>query len=715
MNNLGKKIFGFIFDFDEKWSNNTLSTAIKQGFTYMIPFVFIGSFALLFMSLPISQYQNLMEHVFGSEWKNIFSYMRDGTYNILSLIMVVCISYSYAIESNKSKKYMNPITAAMVSLGSFVAISGINKEGFSLANFGVIGVFIALITAVLSSLLFFKLRSIIIFRFKILSNGADANLNNALISTIPAMLTIAVFATTNQILSAFFNISDIQVFLSQCLYAFFSSIDKPFWVGFLFILFIHIFWFFGIHGSNMLEPVANSIFIPALTANQHLVASGHAPSVIFTKTFFDTFVLMGGCGTGLCLILAILITGRQINQRRLSQISFFPVLFNINELMVFGIPIVLNPTFIIPFIGVPLILTSTSYLAISTGLVPHTTNLVEWTTPIFLSGYISTGSVSGSVMQLFNLAVGTLCYIPFVKLSERVLDMQLKNNMTKVYEEYRKEVYQPFPQLLERHDDVGRISKSLTAELEFDLQKNNIELFYQPISDYDGNVIFVEALLRWDHSRYGYINPSLIIGLAEEAKMMPRLGYQIFNKSCADLKAMNEADVDVILSINVSASQLEEDIFVESVDRIIHKHGIDPKKLQIEITEGVALSNNERILRQVKAIKNLGVGLAMDDFGMGHSSLRYLKEYDFDTIKLDGSLIREIAPNQNCRDIVSSIVSLGKSLKYTVIAEYVDSPEQKAILNDLGCGLYQGHLFSPALPCEDIIEYILRKEKGIVL
>jgi EAL domain-containing protein (putative c-di-GMP-specific phosphodiesterase class I) len=156
---------------------------------------------------------------------------------------------------------------------------------------------------------------------------------------------------------------------------------------------------------------------------------------------------------------------------------------------------------------------------------------------------------------------------------------------------------------------------------------------------------------------------------------------------------------------------LEENNFVEFVDKIIHRYSINPKKLQIEITEGAALSDNERILSQLKAIKNLGVGLAMDDFGMGHSSLRYLKEYDFDTIKLDGSLIRETVSNQNCRDIVSSIVSLGKSLKYTVIAEYVDSPEQKEILNDLGCGLYQGHLFSPALPCNEIIQYILKERK----
>ena len=115
------------------------------------------------------------------------------------------------------------------------------------------------------------------------------------------------------------------------------------------------------------------------------------------------------------------------------------------------------------------------------------------------------------------------------------------------------------------------------------------------------------------------------------------------------------------------------------------------------------------------AIKNLGVKLAMDDFGMGHSSLMYLKEYDFDTIKLDGSLVREILTNNNCRNIISSIVLLGKSLNYSVLAEYVEKEEQKRILHELGCEKYQGYLYSKAIPYQKLIKYISQKNCYLII
>ena len=247
------------------------------------------------------------------------------------------------------------------------------------------------------------------------------------------------------------------------------------------------------HGSNILEPVAKSIFIPALTVNQSLIESNHLPTEIFTKTFFDTFVLMGGCGTALCLIIAILIKGRKKNQQKLAKLSFLPVFFNINELIVFGIPIVLNPIFLIPFIFVPLLLTLTSYLALFYGFVPYTSNLVEWTTPIFLSGYYSTNSISGSVLQLFNLVLGTACYIPFVKLAQNISDFQIKNSINKVYDYFKQnEERGVVAPLLDRYDDIGSISRFLAVDLEHSIDSNKIKLFYQPQVNYDGEVIVLK-------------------------------------------------------------------------------------------------------------------------------------------------------------------------------------------------------------------------------
>ena len=139
---------------------------------------------------------------------------------------------------------------------------------------------------------------------------------------------------------------------------------------------------------------------------------------------------------------------------------------------------------------------------------------------------------------------------------------------------------------------------------------------------------------------------------------------------------------------------------------MLAKYGIRAQQLKIEITEQIALSGSINTRCQLQNIKSLGVKLAMDDFGMGHSSLIYLKEFEFDTIKLDSSLVTELISSSGCRNIVSSIISLGSRMNYCVIAEYVEKEEQRETLHELGCDMYQGHLYSPALPYEKLMEFI---------
>lgn len=698
-------------DINDKIGNKTILIAIRRGLTYMIPLILLGSLALVFISLPIPAYQSFMQDVFGSQWKNIPSYIQDGTFNILSIIMVICISSSLVEEFKKDWSLnINPIIASSVSLASFIAISGITKKGFQIANFGVIGVFVAIVTAVSSSWIFMRLSSVSFLKIKAFPDGANSAFNYSLTSILPAAITVSFFAAVYHVLTLLFGITHIQNLISDSLTSLFSGIKSPLLSGILFIALVHIFWFFGMHGSNILEPVAKSIFIPALTVNQSLIESNHLPTEIFTKTFFDTFVLMGGCGTALCLIIAILIKGRKKNQQKLAKLSFLPVFFNINELIVFGIPIVLNPIFLIPFIFVPLLLTLTSYLALFYGFVPYTSNLVEWTTPIFLSGYYSTNSISGSVLQLFNLVLGTACYIPFVKLAQNISDFQIKNSINKVYDYFKQnEERGVVAPLLDRYDDIGSISRFLAVDLEHSIDSNKIKLFYQPQVNYDGEVIGVEALLRWNHETYGFIYPPFIIALSIEAQLNNKLDYWILDTACRDLKKMNELGLNNLsMAVNVSATQIEDSRFIDNLVEILNKNQIEPNKLKLEITEQSALRKGNKLLDILLSIKKMGVKLEMDDFGMGHSSLMYLKEYEFNTIKLDGSLVRDITTNSSCRNIISSIVELGKILNYSVLAEFVENEEQRDILHALGCDQYQGYLYSKAIPYSEVVEYILR-------
>lgn len=695
--------------FLESTGDNLLLASIRQGLTMMIPIALLGSFALLLISFPIPEYQSLMLSLFGTQWNNIFTYIHDGTIGILSLTMVICISYSYIAELEaRNKVGVSPIIASCVSLCSFISFFGITKEGFSITNYSVMGAFSAILIAVTASPLFYKLSSIKILRIRPFSDGDSVTFGNAVSALIPATITIFIYAAADQILSAVFGIADINTFLSGEFSTLNTKISNPFLGGLLFIFLIHLAWFFGVHGSNMLETVAQQIYVPALTVNQQLIAAGKAPTQIFTKTFFDTFVLMGGCGSSLCLLIAIFILGKNKNQLRIARFSLFPILFNINELIVFGFPIVLNPIYMIPFIAVPLISTMTSFAAMSLGLVPYTCHAVEWTTPVFISGYYSTGSINGCLLQLFNLIIGTLCYIPFVRLSQTISSSRMKKAFWKLCSEFEKsKISNRTYFLLDRQDSIGSLARAIADDLKNQIQNKTITLFYQPQVNYSRTVFCAEALLRWKHPVFGFMDPSLVIELAEEYHSIDELGLLIIEQACDTIRKMHALGIDdIAISVNVTASQLENEEFPTQLKHILNEYSVNPSSLKIEITEQVALESNKKIKDALIAINNMGIELEMDDFGMGHSSLMYLKEYKFDTIKLDGSLVREICISSTCQDIISSIVYLSRSLNYSVLAEYVESEEQKEILHNLGCNQYQGYLYSKALPFNELIEYI---------
>ncbi|WP_419824979.1 EAL domain-containing protein [Anoxybacterium hadale] len=698
----------WFYRFDKIINRIPILIAIRKGLTYMIPLLLLGSFALLINSLPIPFYQSFMAQSLGEDWGLLLTVIHDSTFGMMSLFMVICISYSYANEIGL-KKNTSPIITASVSLASYLAISEISIENFHISSFGASGIFMAIVVSASSSVLFLKFSSLNAFKLKAYTNGADAVFKQALSSIFPAAVTVGIFAAINVTLSNVFHIASIQEFLSTYFSTLFTRIESPFLSGLLFVILIHLFWFFGMHGSNILEPVTQAVFQPGVEVNQRLIEAGLTPDIVFTKTFIDSFILMGGCGTAICLVTAILLAGKYKNQRELAKLSALPLLFNINELVVFGLPIVLNPIFLVPFLCVPVLLTFTAFFAVYYGFVPYTIHAVEWTTPILLSGYMATQSISGSILQLFNFVLGTACYIPFVRLSEMASQEQIKLNLKKVYSVYKENEERGYPPaLLSRHDEIGNLSRFLASDLADDLKNENLKLYYQPQTDYNGKIFGVEALLRWNHPVYGYIYPPLIIALAEESSIIDNLGRWIFNKALEDLgKLRNAGYSEISLSVNVSAVQLENETLISWLKNKIEMNQLPFHSVKIEITEQIALAGSHKIMDQIDSIKQLGIKLAMDDFGMGHSSLKYLKEYEFDTIKLDGSLIREVVSNSNCRNIISSIVYLCNSLDCSIIAEYVEAEDQKNILYQLGCEKYQGYLYSEPLPYEALVQYLI--------
>ncbi|HBG5279150.1 TPA: PTS sugar transporter subunit IIC/EAL domain-containing protein [Clostridioides difficile] len=687
----------------ENVEDNKILYSIKQGMILAIPAIMTGSTALVILNLPIKTYQEYLSGLFNGEVTNVLNFINDSTLGIISLIILLTISYSYGKIYGSKYTVLVPI----VAMCSFLVFSHGDEFNSYIEIFKTKWLFTSIIVSMTSSVLFVKLTESFVTSVKFHTEGADADFNMVVSAIVPFIIVVFLFSIFRVIMISLIGSSNFQDIFYNLFSNVFNKMGTNLMSALLFIFLMHFMWFFGIHGSNVLDTVAKNLFENSMAININLVNNNQLPTEIFTKTFFDTMVLLGGCGSLLCLVIAIFLSEKRINVRKLAKIASIPALFNINEMLVFGIPIVFNYIMFVPFVITPIILTITSYVAMSTGIVPCTVSAVEWTSPIFLSGYMSTGSIRGSLLQVFNLCVGVMIYIPFIKMSQNRYTYMFKNNienLTNLLKRY--ELTGEQPNLLNHNGKIGSISKMLASDLKFAMKRGEIELFYQPQVNYNGNVVGAEGLLRWKHSIGGFIYPPLVIILAKEEGFLDELGEYIINKACIDLKKSEKLLRNPVkFSVNISPDQLDDPKLPEQIKNIISSNDINPNMLGIEITEQIALSGSQIIIERINAIHNLGIKLIMDDFGMGHSSLIYLQNNNFDIVKLDGSLVKEILTNKRSSEIIMTIVNLSKNLDFDIVVEYVENIDQRDKLYGLGCEIYQGYYYSKAIPFEEFVEY----------
>jgi diguanylate cyclase (GGDEF)-like protein/PAS domain S-box-containing protein len=248
---------------------------------------------------------------------------------------------------------------------------------------------------------------------------------------------------------------------------------------------------------------------------------------------------------------------------------------------------------------------------------------------------------------------------------------------------------------------------TLAGALRRGLDKGEFRLYYQPQVDRKGRLIGAEALIRWLSSEQGMVSPAQFIPLAEESGLILPLGQWVLNTACGQLKtwASDSHTCDLRLSVNVSARQFHQPEFVKQVGQILLDSGADPARLKLELTESVVLDQVDTVVSRMRQMNALGLGFSLDDFGIGYSSLSYLKRLPLDQVKIDQSFVRGIPGDANDAAIVRAILAMGQSLGLEVIAEGVETVEQKEFLDQLNCNGYQGYLFSKPLPIEDFYHF----------
>lgn len=681
-----------------------LMTALRRALLLSLPLVLLGAFAHFVKAVASFPFVAAFPPQAVEAVTAVCSAIVGGTFGLVALVVVMGFSYALPVLTGAStgRRPVSPASTSVVALACFfIAVAPDTLDRWREALSSARGLPAALVVAIGSTYLFLFLARRSRFRLRLRGFGADPLVGD-LLSVLPAaMATIAIFAVARQAQVSLGG-ADLTTTLSAAISAPFAGADPSAALVAAYSLASQVIWFLGGHGANMMAPVLAQMMEPVAAAG-----GTEAPQVV-TWSFFSIYASLGGSGSTLCLIFALLFADREPSARRLAWLSLLPALINVNEPLVFGLPLILNPVYAIPFILTPVVLSLVGYFATVIELVPVASHPVSWTMPPLFSGYLATGSAAGVLMQIIALGIGTSLYLPFVRIAARLRQTANASAMQALLAASESEQVAHGQRLVDLPGSAGRFAGILANDFIDALQSTDrIYLQYQPQICIDEQRVFgVEALLRWDHEIYGAIPPPITVALADELGLVDQLGERVLRLACRQRAMWGDAvPADLIVSVNVSPRQLFKVDFDRTVLRILGEEGLEPGLLELEITESTSLAPAVQALGALLRLRNAGVRIALDDFGMGHTSLHYLRELPLDTLKIDRSLTFTSQGDLN-EHVIRSIVSLSRTLGLRAVVEGIEQPEQLPRFIDLGCGRFQGYLFSRPLESGPCLDYI---------
>jgi diguanylate cyclase (GGDEF)-like protein len=255
---------------------------------------------------------------------------------------------------------------------------------------------------------------------------------------------------------------------------------------------------------------------------------------------------------------------------------------------------------------------------------------------------------------------------------------------------------------------------ALEAALRRAITENELRVFYQPQVDIaTGEIVGAEALLRWQHPEEGMMLPSKYIAVAEETGLIGAIGDWVLKETCMQGKKWLDAGLNPItLAVNLSPQQFHHKDIAATVASTLEETDFPPHLLELELTETILIKREHDAVAKMDLLREQGIRLAIDDFGTGYSSLSYLKRFPLDVLKIDKSFVDEIPDQRDDMEIANTVIAIGHTLGFKVLAEGVETEEQLAFLRSQGCDLYQGYLKSPPLPAEEF-ENLLRREPSM--
>ena len=399
--------------------------AIRDAFISIMPITMAGSIAVLlnvfFRDLPttwkMDGFVTAMGPIIGVNG-NVWW----GSIAILSLVFVFALGYNLARGYD-----VNPLAGGLVAFASLMvtipsateAIGGWGYFQWGYTNAG--GLFTALFVGLVATIIFAKLiQANIIIK---LPDNVPPAVGKAFAAIVPGTVTIYIFAILTYLCTTYLGMP-INDLISKYVQTPFLALSQGYPLVLIATIFVSLFWFFGLHGTNVLAPVLDGIYLPALQANTtayELSKSTANLPYLWTRGSFDAYAWMGGAGCTIALIIALFIMSKREEQRAVAKLSVAMGVFNINEPVMFGLPIVLNPVYFIPFLIVPPILVTIGYIATAVGLIPPVFLTIPWIMPPVIYAYLATGgNVMAAIVSLFNLVLATLIWMAFVQVANKV-------------------------------------------------------------------------------------------------------------------------------------------------------------------------------------------------------------------------------------------------------------------------------------------------------
>lgn len=402
-----------------KLGTNVVLKSLRDGFLIITPLIIVTSIFLLIGNFPIPGWTEFWTNLCGPQFSEWFSAVSNSVFSFTGILSTIAIAYAYG-----KNRGLNPIQAGMVSFISFIILTPtvvkVGKQQISAVQtqyVGPNGIFLGILIALLS---------VEIYRFAVkrhwtikMPDGVPPAVTASFDALLPSGLVIVCFFFV-RIIFSLTNFQTAYNFIYTVLQSPLKHIGISLPSVLLYNFLASFFWFFGINGPSITNSVWQPIFFVA-TQDNLKAFQNHAPLPhVYTQPFIDIFTTYGGGGSTLALLIVVFTICKSKRIRELGKLAILPGIFGINEPVIFGLPVVLNPVIAIPFILCPVLNTLISGLVMTWGLVPKTNGvLLPWTTPPIISGWLATGSWTGSVLQIVELALNILIYLPFVKMLDK--------------------------------------------------------------------------------------------------------------------------------------------------------------------------------------------------------------------------------------------------------------------------------------------------------